>query len=161
LRVFFPSTSNCSFFSGYEPRNPAGQCSCGWWLLLICSERKKILLIGCCGWFVMREKYRWRVAVAYGVTPLSRRRSTRKGEVEWRKTGGVHGPRQETFLHTLPRNVTRSSAVPFSHTCPCMPGCLPWVQPAPGGCLACTVHCTGVAARRCPDYDRVMGARCS
>jgi hypothetical protein len=31
----------------------------GWWLVLVCSERR-VLLAGC--WFVMREKYCWLVA---------------------------------------------------------------------------------------------------
>jgi hypothetical protein len=34
-------------------------CSFGWWLVLVCSERK-VLLAG--GWFVLREKYCWLVA---------------------------------------------------------------------------------------------------
>jgi hypothetical protein len=34
-------------------------CSFGWWLVLICSERK-ILLAGC--WFVLRQKHCWLVA---------------------------------------------------------------------------------------------------
>jgi hypothetical protein len=34
-------------------------CSFGWWLVLICCERK-VLLAG--GWFVPREKYCWLVA---------------------------------------------------------------------------------------------------
>jgi hypothetical protein len=34
-------------------------CSFGWWLVLICSERK-VLIAG--GWFVLRKKYWWLVA---------------------------------------------------------------------------------------------------
>jgi hypothetical protein len=34
-------------------------CSVGWWLMLVCSERR-VLLAGC--WFVLREKYCWLVA---------------------------------------------------------------------------------------------------
>jgi hypothetical protein len=36
-------------------------CSFGWWLVLICSERK-VLLAGC--WFVVREKYYWLISQA-------------------------------------------------------------------------------------------------
>jgi hypothetical protein len=39
----------------------AAACSFGWWLVLICSERK-ILLADPGGWFVLREKYCWLVA---------------------------------------------------------------------------------------------------
>jgi hypothetical protein len=35
-------------------------CSFGWWLELVCSEIK-VLLAG--GWFVLRKKYCWPVAV--------------------------------------------------------------------------------------------------
>jgi hypothetical protein len=34
-------------------------CSFGWWLVLVCSERK-VLLVG--GWIVLREKYWWLLA---------------------------------------------------------------------------------------------------
>jgi hypothetical protein len=38
-------------------------CSVGWWLMLVCSERR-VLLAGSVagGWFVVREKYCWLVA---------------------------------------------------------------------------------------------------
>jgi hypothetical protein len=36
-------------------------CSFGWWLVLICAERK-VLLAGSDGWFVLREEYCWLVA---------------------------------------------------------------------------------------------------
>jgi hypothetical protein len=49
---FFPGAS--WFFPGV-PVRLAG----GWWLVLICSERK-VLVAG--GWFVPREKYCWLVA---------------------------------------------------------------------------------------------------
>jgi hypothetical protein len=35
-------------------------CSLGWWLVLICSERKVLLVVG--SWFVLREKFCWLVA---------------------------------------------------------------------------------------------------
>jgi hypothetical protein len=36
-------------------------CSFGWWLVLICCERKVLWLVAG-GWFVLREKYCWLVA---------------------------------------------------------------------------------------------------
>jgi hypothetical protein len=42
----------------------------GWWLVLICSERK-VLLAGCCGRFVLREKYLYCLSQPDQLAPLS------------------------------------------------------------------------------------------